>query len=1028
MCHTACSRVLLCVSLCVGAFGPIASNAEAQYFGGNKIQYKTFDFEVLKTEHFDVYFYPEERETAGQAGRMAERWYARLSRIFQHQLSNRQPLVLYASHADFEQTNIIEGTLGEGTGGVTEMLKRRIVLPLAGTMAESDHVIGHELVHAFQYDLSNRIGRGQTGESRGIEQLPLWFIEGMAEYLSLGPVDPNTAMWIRDAAREGKLPTIRQLANSKYFPYRWGQAFWAYVGGRWGDRIIGELLDAAVRGGDTDAALRRVLKVDPKNLSRDWQAAIHAAYDPMAKQTRTARDYGRLLTAEKGPAGELNVSPSLSPDGRQVVYFSERNLLSVDMILADAETGRVTRSLVKTALDPHFSSLQFISSAGSWRADGRQFIFGAVSAGRAELVIYDIGRGRIDREIPFPTLGEILTPSWSPDGRAVAFSATAGGVSDLFIYDLQTGSLTRITNDPFADLQPAWAPDGRSIAFVTERFGGDLSLLAPGTYRLALLDVSSGGVRPIDTFARGKSINPAWAPDGRSLYFLSDENGVTNLYAVDPASGAVRTLTNLYGGMSGVTALSPAISSAADARRLAFSAYEAGKYHIYVADTPDALRDTPIAPPIVRISPAVLPPQEREPGEVSGLLADATFGLPEAEGQTGRYRPRLSLDSVGQPYVAAGVDRFGTFVGGGLSFSWSDLLGDHNLAAVVQTDTSIGGFSSIAKNTAGILAYQDLTHRWNWGAAVEQVPYLSGGLSSGIGVANGNLVQVDEVTIVRQTNRGLTGIAAYPFTPARRVEFSGGYQQVSFDAEVQRTVTSPFTGQVLSNQTTTTALAQTLNLGIAGVATVFDNSVFGATSPVAGQRYRLEVTPTVGTIFFAGALADYRRYLTPAPFYTIAGRVLHYGRYGSGGEDYRLPPLFLGYPQLVRGYDIGSFDTSECQANASSSCPAFDRLLGSRMLVGNLELRFPLLRPFGVRQGMYGPLPIEVALFGDGGVAWMSEDKPTFFGGDRKPVASTGITFRVNLFGFAVGQFDIARPLQRPGRGWLFEFSLTQGF
>jgi hypothetical protein len=356
------------------------------------------------------------------------------------------------------------------------------------------------------------------------------------------------------------------------------------------------------------------------------------------------------------------------------------------------------------------------------------------------------------------------------------------------------------------------------------------------------------------------------------------------------------------------------------------------------------------------------------------------------------------------------------------------MLGNHSLATAVQTDTSFGGLSDLAKNTAGIVAYQNLTHRWNWGAEVQQVPYLSGGLSSGTGVVNGNLAQVDQISVVRQTNRGLTGIAAYPFTPARRVEFSSGYQQVSLDQEVQTIVTSTFTGQVLLNETTTISLAQSLNLGTAGAATVFDNSVFGATSPVAGQRYRLEVTPTAGTIFFTGALADYRRYLTPAPFYTVAGRVLHYGRYGGGAEDYRLPPLFLGYPQLVRGYDIGSFDTSECQANASSSCPAFDRLLGSRMLIGNLELRFPLLRPFGVRQGMYGPVPIELAFFADGGVAWMSDQAPTFFGGNRKPIASTGMTIRVNLFGFAVGQLDIARPLQRPGRGWLFEFSLTPGF
>ena len=189
------------------------------------------------------------------------------------------------------------------------------------------------------------------------------------------------------------------------------------------------------------------------------------------------------------------------------------------MLLADVATGRVTRSIIKTALDPHFSSLQFISSAGSWRADGRQFVFGAVSDGRPELVIYDVDRGRIVREIPFPALGELLSPSWSPDGRFVAFSATSGGVSDLFIYNLEASSLRRVTDDPFADIQPAWSPDGRSIAFVTERFGGDVALLRPGDYRLALFDVASGRISAIETFTDGKSINPAWTPDSAACTF-----------------------------------------------------------------------------------------------------------------------------------------------------------------------------------------------------------------------------------------------------------------------------------------------------------------------------------------------------------------------------------------------------------------------------------------------------------------------------------------------------------------------------
>ena len=156
---------------------------------------------------------------------------------------------------------------------------------------------------------------------------------------------------------------------------------------------------------------------------------------------------------------------------------------------------------------------------------------------------------------------------------------------------------------------------------------------------------------------------------------------------------------------------------------------------------------------------------------------------------------------------------------------------------------------------------------------------------------------------------------------------------------------------------------------------------------------------------------------------------MHYGRYGAGGDDRRLFPLFLGYPNLVRGYDVGSFQSADCLPTAASECPAFDRLIGSRLLVANLEFRFPLLRPFGASQGMYGPIPVEVALFADGGVAWNRSEKPAIFGGAREGVGSVGVAFRVNLLGFAIGQFDIAHPLNRPGRhGWVFGFNLAPGF
>jgi outer membrane protein assembly factor BamA len=289
-------------------------------------------------------------------------------------------------------------------------------------------------------------------------------------------------------------------------------------------------------------------------------------------------------------------------------------------------------------------------------------------------------------------------------------------------------------------------------------------------------------------------------------------------------------------------------------------------------------------------------------------------------------------------------------------------------------------------------------------------------------------VLIEEAIVQRQIFRGIGAAVARPLSRTRRVELGTGYQHSSFEQHVRTTVSSLATGGVIRDERITSALARPLNLGNASAAVVFDSAVFGATSPVVGERSRFEVTPTVGSLSFTGALADYRRYLMPARFYTIAGRVLHYGRYGSGAEDPRLVPLFIGYPELVRGYDIGSFDAAECTRTSTSTCVEFDRLLGSRMLLTNLELRFPLLRPFGVDSRMYGPVPTEVALFADGGVAWSDGDRPTIFGGHRDGVSSAGVTFRINLFGFAVAQLDMARPFQRTGRGLVWGFSVTPGF
>jgi len=233
-------RVHLSRSIAVAALMLAAPlGLSAQYFGRNKVQYESFDFRVLQSPHFDMHFYPEEEDAARDATRMLERWYFRQSSLLRHQFE-RKPVILYASHPDFQQTNVITESISEGTGGVTEGLRTRVVLPLTGVYSDNDHVLGHELVHAFQYDIAAMNGGMQT-----LGQIPLWMIEGMAEYLSLGREDAHTAMWLRDAAITEKLPHVKDLDHPKLFPYRWGHAIWAYIGATYGDRAVVSLLRSA---------------------------------------------------------------------------------------------------------------------------------------------------------------------------------------------------------------------------------------------------------------------------------------------------------------------------------------------------------------------------------------------------------------------------------------------------------------------------------------------------------------------------------------------------------------------------------------------------------------------------------------------------------------------------------------------------------------------------------------------------------------------------------------------------------------
>ena len=1021
------------LSTLILSLGPIASTAEGQYFGRNKVQYESFDFRVMKTAHYDIYYYPEARVMAEQVGRMAERWYDRFSRLFNHELQARQPIILYADHPDFEQTTALQGQIGEGTGGVTEAFKRRVILPSAGPLGETDHVLGHELVHAFQYDITASTGAPVGGRFPRILGLPQWVADGMAEYFSLGPVHTHTAMWMRDAARRGEVPTVSQLNNpARFNPYRYGHALFAYIGGRWGDQAVAEFLRLAARTGNASQALGATLQISQEQLNADWTESILAAYEELVEETDSPEDYGRLLIGKETGSGRLNIAPALSPDGKQIVFLSEKDQFNIEMFVADAETGEITRKILKTATDPHFESLQFINSAGDWDPSSSRFVFAGVSKGKPIITIVDTDRRKVSQEFTIPEVGEIFNPTWSPDGRYVAFSALIGGMTDLYTLDVESGQRQRLTSDLYADLAPAWSPDGRRIAFVTDRFTSNLENLDIGDYRIGFIDPQTGAIEEAPNLPNSKNINPQWSRDGSSLYFLSDHNGITNIYRTDFPEGEIRQVTNLLVGVSGITDASPALSVAANADRLVFSAYAGDRYNIYVIDEPSVLEGGPVQEPLAEISPAVLPPADRPVGDVMGLIANATLGLPAsaAEFDTAKYSAGLSLDYIAPPQVAVGSDRFGTYVGGGTALFWSDILGHHTLSTLLQVNGSF-------KDIAAVVGYENKKSRWNWGATAGQIPFVTRTFRLVLGG--------EQEFTFRQINRTATGIIAYPFSRVQRIEFSARYNLISFDNEVEtRFLTA--SGEVASQREDfppcdevdpgNFCTPSALNLGTVTGALVYDNTFYGFTGPVLGQRYRFQVAPIFGSLDYVGVLTDFRKYVMPIRPYTLAGRILHFGRYGGDEDNTLLQPLFLGYQPLIRGYNSGSFNGSECQEDidddsfvGTGTCPVFDQLFGSKLIATNLELRFPLFGGFRIGRPVGFP-PLDLAFFFDAGVTWWDR-VPSSRAGNTDPfnaVTSYGAALRLNFFGAALIEIDYVHPNDRPQKGWYWQFSFTPGF
>ncbi|MDX1547779.1 MAG: peptidase S9, partial [Rhodothermales bacterium] len=440
----------------------------------------------------------------------------------------------------------------------------------------------------------------------------------------------------------------------------------------------------------------------------------------------------------------------------------------------------------------------------------------------------------------------------------------------------------------------------------------------------------------------------------------------------------------------------------------------------------------------------LLPPfRAVDEGLVGDYLNDPLTGLPSNQDYDAKeYRSKLRLDYVAPPSVGVQVGGvYGGGLAGGVGFFFSDMLGNQNLTIVAQAN---GTF----KDLGGQVSYLNRGNRLNWGGAAGHIPLLFGGTR--VGFTPDGFQFVEEVR-QRIFIDQLLGIASYPFSTTRRLELNGGFIRYGFNYESIRFTFTPFgidrdrqgaeKCSDLDPQFQGSFLCEpdAIYFAQGGLAYVGDFANFGFTSPVQGGRYRLEVSPRVGTDSYVTALADYRRYFFQNPF-TFAVRGMHIGNYGAT-EDEIFAQEYLGYsyyPGFVRGYSFNSFDVEECLDEtggvSAGGCGPFDRLFGTRLALASAELRLPLLGTESLGLINFPYLPTELTGFVDAGLAWNEGDNPFDLlaferrTNERVPVVSVGTSARFNVLGYLVFEVYYAYPFQRPDKGAHFGVQLLPGW
>jgi len=1036
-------------------------------FGQNKVQYKEFHWKYLQTKHFDIYFSDGGEKLAEFTAQEIEKALKNMTENVDYSISNRIPVIVYNSHIDFQQNNVVDEFLPEGVGGVTELFKNRINVPFEGDYEKFRHVIHHELLHAFMNDMYYG-GSIQNIISKNISlSFPLWFSEGMAEVQSLYGLDKATDMFMRDATINNYVPPLEYISG--YFSYRGGQSFFAYLADTYGEDKLGILMNNIKTFGDVDQGFEETFKLDLEKLNEKWQSYLKKMYWPDLKIREDVKDFAKQLTNHEKDGGHYNIAPTISPDGDKFAFMSNKDDL-FDVYIAKTKNGKIIKKLIEGNNSTDFEELHILTPGLSWSPDGRKLAISVKAGDRDAIYLIDVN-SEDKEEIPVK-FDAVYYVSWSPVGNKIAFIGAKEDRSNLYMYDLKSRKLEELTNDLFSDANPTWALDGKTIFFTSDRGNYVDPKTIPADLKMWKYDYSNTDYYSIDIqtkemkrLSETKDATESYAQissDGKKILYISDKNGISNVYLreIDSTGERVdRPITN---------ALNPIdqLSLSKDGKKLLFVSLNKGGYDIFSIDNPferniglKELELTEYQKKSLDFANKFGWQHNKENDSVSMVLKDTVLFL-DSNGVTHGINPgakvsessdltsKIFSDTLDNKQQNDTAKYYGDDVK--ISFDSPKTLKD------IKTDTSYYDNMNFKVadnvNPDGSFKIKNYKIKFSPDLVYGNANYTSFyGLQGVAQVALSDMlgnhriyIQTSMVIDLKNSDYAV----AYYYLPKRidygfalfhtarfltygngfldylyRYRTLGGNVSASYPISRFKRVEGNMTIEHISRENLDLSLEPVTrkSLIIPSLSFVHDNTVFGYTAPVSGTRYNLTLlaSPKLGPegIGFGSVLGDIRHYIKLGDDYTFVSRL-------SGGASMGPNPqrFFIGGTDnwINREYENYNLPISNIEEFAFSSpgLPLrgfnYDRMSGSKYSILNLEMRFPLFKYL-----IFGALPlgfanIEGVTFIDAGTAWTNSDALKLFskGADGKVrtndlLIGTGFGARMNFLGFPF-KFDVA--------------------